>query len=536
MTDRDVMEYDVAIVGGGPAGLACAIRLKQLKSELSICLLEKASEIGAHALSGAVMFPKPMDDLLPGWREKQSGFCVEVSRDQFQFLTRRKAFWMPTPPQMRNHGNFVISQGALVRQLGEKAEELGVDVFPGFAGAEALIEAGTVVGVRCGDMGVEADGQPGPAYAPGVDIRAGVTVLAEGCRGSMSKQLIREFGLDAGRTPQTYGLGFKELWQLPEGRGEPGLVVHTAGWPLDSDTYGGSFLYHLPNDQIYIGFVVGLDYKDPNFSPFEAFQQYKHHPKIKALLDGGELISTGARTLAEGGIQAIPKLEAPGMILIGDAAGMLNVAKIKGIHKAVRSGMTAAEHLSETGSAEGFDACWHASYSATRLRKVRNIRPGFNKGLVWGFMNAAWETLTGGRSPWTLKTHADHLTLKRADGAEVATVEARWHAQRQLPPRDRLASVYLANTAHDENQPVHLHVADTSICATQCYEEYRNPCTRFCPVQVYEIVEDEGGGGRRLQINASNCVHCKACDIKDPYQIINWVPPEGGSGPNYQNL
>jgi electron-transferring-flavoprotein dehydrogenase len=534
MTDRDVMEYDVAIVGGGPAGLACAIRLKQLDPERSVCLLEKGSEIGAHTLSGAVIEPAPLDALLPGWRENPPGICVPAGKDEFLLLTRRRATKLPTPPQMKNHGNFIVSLGQLNARLAEHAESLGVDVFPGFAGAEAILEDDRVIGVRCGDMGLAADGSEGPAYTPGVDIHAGCSVFAEGCRGSVSKQLIRRFALDRDRSPQTYGLGFKELWQLPAGRTTPGLIQHTIGWPLDSRTYGGSFLYHLDEDRVYVGFVVGLDYEDPLFSPFEAFQQYKHHPAIASLLAGGEIVAAGARTIIEGGIQSLPRLEMPGAMLIGDGAGTLNVPKIKGVHMALDCGMLAAAHIAERGTAEGFDALWHASASARELQRVRNIRPGFRRGLWFGLANAGWETLTGGRSPWTLQNHADHETLRRVGKAERAAVESTWQAERSLPPRDRLASVYFAATAHEESQPVHLQVADTDLCATTCYEEYRNPCTRFCPAQVYEMVEEEGS--RRLQINASNCVHCKACDIKDPYAQINWVTPEGGSGPNYQSL
>jgi electron-transferring-flavoprotein dehydrogenase len=357
-------------------------------------------------------------------------------------------------------------------------------------------------------------------------------VLAEGCRGSVSKALIKEFALDANCDPQTFGLGFKELWQLPPGRVEPGLIQHTVGWPLDGGTYGGSFLYHLENDRIYIGYVVGLDYKDPRLKPFEAFQQFKHHPSIKPLLEGGEIVAAGARSIAAGGWQSMPRLDMPGAVLIGDAGGTLNVPKIKGIHQALRSGMLAAEHIAETGGTEGFDARWRASPGGQELRKVRNIKPGFHRGLWFGMANAALETVTGGRTPWTMKNTAAYAALEKLD--EYESPEREW-VDRTLPPRDRLASVFFANNSHDENQPVHLKVLDTSICIDKCAKEYGNPCQNFCPAGVYEMVDD-GAGGRRLQINAANCVHCKACDIKDPYQIITWTTPEGGSGPIYQSL
>ncbi len=532
MTDRDVMEYDVLIVGGGPAGLACAIRLKQLKSDLNVCVLEKAAAIGSHALSGAVMEPGPLDTLLPGWRDAPPAVCVPATRDELRLLTRKGQLRLPVPPQQHNAGNVIVSLGLLTPQLAQAAEALGVDVFAGFAGAAVLYtDAGAVAGVQIGDMGLGKDGQPGPDYAPGPEIRAGITVLAEGCRGSLTKTLIAQFGLDKDCSPQTYALGMKELWQLPEGRVEPGLIQHSMGWPLDTATYGGSFVYHLGDNRVYIGFVAGLDYKDPRFSPFEAFQQFKHHPSMRALLEGGEVIAAGARTIAAGGWQSLPQLDMPGALLIGDAGGTLNFPKIKGIHQAIRSGMLAAEHIAETGVAAGFDARWRASPGGQELRKVRNIKPGFKGGLWAGLANGAFETLTGGRMPWTLK-NSSNTALHKLD--DYASPDRGW-VDRSLPPRDRLASVFLASTSHDEAQPAHLKVADTSICATRCATEYGNPCTRFCPANVYEMVDD-GAGAKRLQINAANCVHCKACDIKDPYAQITWTTPEGGSGPNYAGL
>ncbi|MGH8274672.1 MAG: 4Fe-4S dicluster domain-containing protein [Gammaproteobacteria bacterium] len=529
--ERDVMEYDAVVVGAGPAGLACAIRLKQINSELSVCVLEKGAEVGAHILSGAVIEPEPLDALLPGWRDNPPPICIPAVHDEFLLLRdAKRAVKLPTPPQMNNHGNFIVSLGALCAWLAPQAEALGVDVFPGFPAAAPLIEEGKVVGVRCGDMGVEKDGTHGPNYAPGVDIRAGVTVLAEGCRGSVTKQLIKEFKLDADSSPQTYGIGLKELWQLPPGRVKPGKVTHTVGWPLDNATYGGSFIYHLDQDRIAIGFVAGLDYEDPNFKPFEAFQQLKHHAVVKALLEGGEIISAGSRALIEGGYQSLPKTEMPGALLIGDAAGLLNVPKIKGTHQAIKSGMLAAEHIAERSTAEGFDARLRASPAMTELKKVRNIRPGFHKGLWRGLVTAIIETVTAGRLPRTLPNHADWKCLKRLD----ERLPEYDYVKRDLPPKDRLSSVFFAATSHDENQPDHLKVPDTDICIGRCAEEYGNPCTRFCPAQVYEMVEENGV--KRLQINAANCVHCKTCDIKDPYENIIWTTPEGGSGPNYQNL
>jgi len=539
MSERESMEYDVVVVGAGPAGLALAIRLKQLKPDIRVCVIEKASSIGAQVLSGAVIEPQALNELLPEWSKHPPPICVPVTKDEFWYLPNHaRAIKSPlTPPQMHNHGNYIVSLGALCAWLAPQAEALGVEIYPGFAAAEPVFNPdGSVGGVRIGDMGVAKDGTHKPGYTQGIDIKAPITVLAEGCRGHLTKHLIEKFKLDANSDPQTYGIGIKELWQLPAGRVEPGKVVHTLGWPLDNATYGGSFIYHLDKDRIAIGFVTGLDYEDPLLSPFEAFQQLKHHPIVKPLLEGGQIVSAGARAIVEGGWQSLPNCEMPGAMLIGDAAGLLNVPKIKGTHQAIRSGMLAAQHIVATGRPAGWDAKLRASAIAAELKKVRNIRPGFHHGLWLGLANAGWETLTAGHSPWTLKNHADHTALKKV---EDYTSPQRDYIERTLPPRDRLAEVYFASTQHDEDQPVHLHVLDTSICVTRCAVEYKNPCTRFCPAGVYEIVADSAaanGTGTRLQINAANCVHCKTCDIKDPYGIIDWVTPEGGSGPNYQNL
>jgi len=539
------MEYDVVIVGAGPAGLACAIRLKQLRPAASVCVLEKASAVGAHSLSGAVLEPGPLEALLPEWRSEYPGMKVPATEDDFRILTRGGSF-KPVPDFLvkllprsltystpfNNHGNYIVSLGQLTAWLAVKAEGLGVEVFPGFAGAAPLIDAqGAVAGVQIGDMGLDRDGRPGPNFTPGVEIRAPLTVLAEGARGSISKQLIAKFDLARSHCPQTFALGYKELWQLPAGRVRPGRIEHGLGWPADSRTYAGSFLYHLDNDRVYVGYIVGLDYRDPRLAPFEAFQQYKNHPSVKALLEGGEILSAGARTIAAGGWQSTPTLEMPGAILVGDAGGTLNFAKIKGVHQAIRSGALAGEHIASGGGA-GFDAKWRASDGGRELKKVRNFKPAFKRGMWLGLMNSAWEMLTAGHSPWTLKNTADWSRLAKLD--DFLSPERHW-GTRTLPPRDRVSFVFFAGNSHEESQPIHLKVADTSICAGRCATEFGNPCERFCPANVYEMVDD-GRGGRRLQINAANCVHCKACDIKDPYQIITWTTPEGGSGPNYQSL
>jgi len=544
--ERESLQYDVVIVGAGPAGLACAIRLKQLKPAASVCVLEKGSAVGAHSLSGAVLEPGPLEQLLPEWSGEYTGMKVPATEDDFRIFTRRGSFkpvpgWligllprsMTYSTPFNNHGNYIVSLGQLTAWLAAKAESLGVEVFPGFAAAAPLYdEGGAVRGVQIGDMGLDRTGAPGPNFTAGVEILAPLTVLAEGARGSIAKQLIARFGLARGHCPQTFALGYKELWQLPPGRVRPGRIEHGLGWPADPYTYAGSFLYHLDNDRVYVGYIVGLDYRDPRLAPFEAFQQYKNHPQLKPLLEGGEIISAGARTIAAGGWQSTPTLEMPGAILIGDAGGTLNFAKIKGVHQAIRSGTLAGEHIAASGGGGGFDARWRASQGGRELRRVRNFKPGFKRGMWLGLVNSAWELLTAGHSPWTLKNSADWSRLAKLD--EFDSPERGW-VERTLPPRDRVSFVFFAGNAHEESQPVHLKVADTRICIERCSREFGNPCERFCPAGVYEIVDD-GSGGRRLQINAANCVHCKACDIKDPYEIITWTTPEGGSGPNYQSL
>ncbi|TZF91179.1 electron transfer flavoprotein-ubiquinone oxidoreductase [Cognatilysobacter lacus] len=535
--ERDVMEYDVVTVGAGPAGLAFAIRLKQLNPEISVCVIEKASTIGAHILSGAVIETGPLDALLPNWRENPPPICIPATEDEFWLLSKTGARKLPVPPGMNNHGNVIVSLGAMCAWLAPQAEALGVEIYPGFAASETLHDdSGAVIGVRIGDMGVAKDGSHKAGYTAGIDIHAKVTVLAEGARGHLTKRLVKQFKLDEGHDPQTYSIGIKELWQVPEDRVAPGKIVHSFGWPADNATYGGSFMYHLDKGRIAVGYVSGLDYKDPNFRPWEAFQQWKNHPSVKPLLDGGSILSAGARAIVTGGWQSLPTCEMPGAILIGDTAGLLNVPKIKGTHQAIASGMLAAEHLAAAQlSAAGWDAKLRGSDAMTELRAVRNIKPAFKRGLWFGLLNAAWETVTRGKSPWTLRNQPDWCQMEKL--AEYESPDRGW-GERTLAPRDRLAGVYFAATEHDEDQPVHLKVLDTSICVSRCTEEYGNPCTRFCPAGVYEIVEDASGegNGRRLQINAANCVHCKTCDIKDPYEIITWVTPEGGSGPNYQML
>lgn len=546
--ERESMHYDVVIVGAGPSGLAASIRLKQLAAkeqrDISVCIVDKGSEVGSHILSGAVIDPRSLSELIENWQEKGAPLTCAVKEDRLLFLTEKKAYRLLTPSSFNNHGNYIISLGLFCRWLAQQAEEMGVEIYPGFAAAEVLYHPdGSVRGIATGDMGLNKDGQPGSNYQQGMALLAKQTIFAEGCRGSLTKTLIRQFQLDKDCQNQTYGIGIKELWSIAPEKSKPGTVIHSIGWPLDRKTYGGSFLYHLNDNKVAVGFVIGLDYQNPYMSPFSEMQRYKTHPAIREVLEGGTRIAYGARALSEGGLQSLPKLTFPGGVLVGDTAGFLNVPRIKGIHAAMKSGMLAAEaiadvlkeeHVSDDSNTEAvkYSELFRDSWLYHELHKVRNIRPSFKWGLFGGLAYSGLEEyIFRGKAPWTLRHQSpDYASLRKAQECRPIDYPK---ADGKLT-FDRTSSVYLASISHDENQPVHLKLNNPELAISVNYREYGSPETRYCPAGVYEIVDQ--AGEPHLQINAQNCVHCKTCDIKDPEQNINWVCPEGGSGPNYAEM
>ncbi|PYS94110.1 MAG: electron transfer flavoprotein [Acidobacteria bacterium] len=568
--ERESLEMDVVFVGAGPANLSGALHLARLVKEyneavaagrregkslgeIEIGVIEKGASVGAHILSGAVMDPRALKELIPDFVEQGVPLEAPVKEDYFLYLTKTRAIRSPiTPPPLKNHGYYIVSLNKLTAWLGEQCEAAGVNIFPEFPGAEMLYdERDCVVGVRTGDKGIDKEGKPKANFEPGVDLLAKVTVLGEGPRGSLTKQLSERLNLNEGREPQVYSIGVKELWELPDDRYPAGRVTHTLGFPSDAQTYGGGWIYGLPNRILNLGYVTGLDYRDPLLDPHAEFQRFKQHPFVAHLLEGGKLLRYGAKTIAAGGYHAMPQLYADGVLLVGDCASFLNPQRIKGIHTAIKSGMLAAEAIFEALVAgdyserqlQRYEELVKASWVMPELRKVRNFHASFRHGRWLGLANAGLQFITGGRS-WGLfdrtSTEPGHVAMRKlADyGYKGDALEQRYNGLRfdGKLTFNKLTDVYHAAVGHDEDQPAHLHVLDTNICSTRCAEEYGNPCQRFCPAAVYEMVEDSAGGRRRLQINFSNCVHCKTCDIMDPYQIINWVTPEGGGGPDYKNM
>lgn len=536
---REVMEVDVAIVGAGPAGLTAAIRLKQLAPQTSVCILEKASRIGSHLLSGAILDPRALQELFPDWQQLKAPLNTPVEKDVFYYLTEQRAIHLPTPKVMHNTGNYSISLGQFCHWLAEQAQKLGVEIFCGFAGQEVTYsDDGRVSGIVVGDFGLNKQGEKTAQYQAGIVLKAKQILLAEGCRGSLTRSVIEKYDLQKNASPQTYAIGIKEVWEIPKQQHQAGHVLHSVGWPLDNKTYGGSFLYHLENNLISIGFVVGLDYQNPTLDPFMELQRFKTHPSIRPLLENGRRIGYGARALQEGGFQSLPKLTFPGGMLIGDSAGFLNMPKIKGIHMAMKSAMVAAETIKHAfeqnnlyGELHHYTDNLKQTWLWDELYRARNIRPGFHRGLWPGLIHAAIDmTLFRGRAPWTLKNHADHIQLKK-----IKTIKPIVYPKPDNKITfDKLSSVYLANIQHREDQPCHLQLADPRLAIDINWQEYGSPEQYYCPAKVYEIVQENNYP--KLQINAANCIHCKTCDIKDPLQNIRWVTPEGGSGPNYTDM
>ena len=541
MSNREIMEYDVVIVGAGPSGLSAAIKLKQLSKEadkdLSVCVVEKGSEVGAHILSGAVIETKALDELIPDWKTRNCPLKTKANEDKFLYLTKTKSYQLPTPPQMHNEGNYIISLSDFTKWLAEQAELLEVEIYPGFSASEVLFnDKNKVIGIATCDMGRLKDGSEGPNFEQGIELHSKQTIFSEGCRGHLGKTLIQKFNLDAESSPQTYGIGIKELWEILPEKSNPGNILHTTGWPLKSDTYGGSFLYHLDKNKISIGFVIGLDYKNPYLSPYMEFQRFKHHPDIKKILEGGRRINYGARALNEGGLQSLPKLTFPGGMLVGCEAGFLNVPKIKGTHLAMKSGMIAAssifENIDINEEISNYEDEIKNSWIWSELYEVRNIRPSFKWGFWKAIVYSAIDTyIFRGKAPWTLDHHGtDHESLENKNKHE----KINYPKPDNVISFDRLTNVSFSGTNHEENQPCHLTLKNEEVPIKTNLELYDNPETLYCPAGVYEIVMNDNKP--KLQINAQNCVHCKTCDIKDPTQNINWITPQGGGGPNYQGM
>lgn len=542
--DHDNLRFDVIIIGAGPSGLATAIRLAQLakqqKIECSICILEKAAAVGSHSIAGAVLDTRAINELIPNWRELGAPVVTAATIDQFLFLTKNSSFKLPTPPQMQNHGNFIISLSQLCRWLADQAEKLGIQIFPGFSAAKILYDAQqTVIGVATGDSGIAKNGTRKINFQPGMNLLATYTVFAEGSRGSLTKEIIAKYKLQDNCDPQTYGLGIKETWEIPTAQHKPGMVIHTLGWPLDSHTYGGGFIYHLDPNLLSIGFVVGLDYSNPYLSPYDELQRFKQHPHVRKMLIGGRCIEYGARVINEGGLQSIPQVYFPGGIIVGCAAGFLNVPKIKGVHTAIKSGMIAAEgihtalrQIDPPINLTAYSEALKQSWLWSELTAARNIRPAFQKGLWFGLAYAAFDTyILRGKAPWTFKNKVDYKQLKLAASCKPIN----YPKYDGIISFDKLTALRLANINQSADQPPHLKLANVETTVTINFDLYAGPEQRYCPANVYEFISN-ALKSTYLQINAQNCIHCKACDVKDPTQNITWTPPEGSGGPNYINM